>query len=118
MGEAEHPAASPGGSVAPRRNNEGRGAVDWKATFHSLFSHAPDYLISCEQCECPSRSDGPPPVGCPCSEQIAPQGVPSRRDAKLEADASALAAELARQKPDGTLDVKVNAPAGVSVRTL
>ena len=26
----------------------------------SPFSHAPDYLISCEQCECPSRSDGPP----------------------------------------------------------
>ena len=36
-----------------------------KATFHSLFSHAPDYLIPCEYCECPSRSDGPPGYSCP-----------------------------------------------------
>ena len=53
------------GSVAPRRNNEGRGAVDWEATFHSPPSYAPDCLISCEDCECPSRSDGPPGYSCP-----------------------------------------------------
>ena len=50
----ETSAAAPGGCVAPRRNNEGRGAVHPKATFHSPPSHAPDYLISCEYCESPS----------------------------------------------------------------
>ena len=58
-------AAAPGGCVAPRRNEKGRGAVCPKATFHSPPSHAPDYLISCESCECPSRSDGPPGYSCP-----------------------------------------------------
>jgi hypothetical protein len=66
-------AAAPGGCVAPRRNNEGRGAVDWEATFHSPPSHAPDCFGLCESCECPSRSDGPP-VGRSCSERIARQG--------------------------------------------
>jgi hypothetical protein len=51
----ETSAAAPGGSVAPRRNEKGRGAVHQKATFHSPHSHAPDCLISCEYCECPSR---------------------------------------------------------------
>ena len=56
----ETSAAAPGGCVAPRRNNEGRGAVDWEATFHSPPSHAPDCLISCEDCECssPGRHGG------------------------------------------------------------
>ncbi len=53
-------AAAPGGCVAPRRNEKGRGAVHPKATFHSPLSLAPDYLISCEDCECPSR-DAPAP---------------------------------------------------------
>ncbi len=69
----ETSAAAPGGCVAPRRNEEGRGAVHPKATFHSPLSHAPDYLILREYCECPSRSDGPPlcvpaaplPIGVP-----------------------------------------------------
>ena len=78
----ETSAAAPGGCVAPRRNNEGRGAVDWEATFHSPPSHAPDCLISCEDCECPSRSDGPP-VGRSCSERIARQGVPALRDGTM-----------------------------------
>jgi hypothetical protein len=50
----ETSAAAPGGCVAPRRNEKGRGAVDWEATFHSPPSHAPDDLILCEYCECPS----------------------------------------------------------------
>ena len=56
----EPSAAAPGGCVAPRRNEKGRGAVHPKATFHSPLSHAPDCLISCEDCECPSR-DAPAP---------------------------------------------------------
>ena len=78
----ETSAAAPGGCVAPRRNNEGRGAVDWEATFHSPLSHAPDCFGLCESCECPSRSDGPP-VGRSCSERIARQGVPSLRDGTM-----------------------------------
>ena len=78
----ETSAAAPGDCVAPRRNNEGRGAVDWEATFHSPPSHAPDCFGLCESCECPSRSDGPP-VGRSCSERIARQGVPSLRDGTM-----------------------------------
>ena len=69
-----------GGCVAPRRNEKGRGAVHPKATFHSPPSLAPDYLISCEDCECPSRSDGPP--NCALSAPpLRHQGVASLRDA-------------------------------------
>ena len=78
----ETSAAAPGGCVAPRRNEKGRGAVCPKATFHSPPSHAPDCFGLCESCECPSRSDGPP-VGRSCSERIARQGVPSLRDGTM-----------------------------------
>ena len=50
-----------------------------RKSFSIRFSRAlPILLILCDSCECPSRSDGPP-VGWPCSERIAWQGVASLR---------------------------------------